>query len=66
MMKIGAMGRIHDYSYQIADQSKVLQWFWWDTSYNSPSCSPRREIGGYSSTLRDGCRVQGAVSKDTS
>src|ERR1700730_11727885 len=49
---LGAMGRIPDTSYQVGDQTKVLQW-WWDTSYTSPSwtspsCSPRRGISGYS------------------
>ena len=63
---LGAMGRIPDNSYQIGDQTKVLQWLWWDTSYGSPSCSPRRGRGGYSSTLSDGCRVEWTVSKGTS
>ena len=63
---LGSMGRIPDNSYQIGDQTKVLQWLWWDTSYGSPSCSPRRGRGGYSSTLSDGCRVEWTVSKGTS
>jgi len=60
---LGAMGRIPDTSYQVGDQTNVLQW-WWDTP--SPSCSPRRGRGGYSSTLSDGCRVEWTVSKGTS
>jgi hypothetical protein len=59
---IGAMGRIPDNSYQIGDQTKVLQWWWWDPSYDSARCSPRRT----SSTLRDGCRVEWTMSKGTS
>ena len=34
---LGAMGRIPDNSYRIGDQTKVLQWWWWDTSHGSPS-----------------------------
>ena len=63
---LGAMGRIPDNVYQLGDQTKVLQWWWWDTPYNSPSCSPRRGIGGDPSGLRDGCRVEWTVSKGTS
>ena len=63
---LGAMGRIPDNSYRIGDQTKVLQWWWWDTSHGSPSCSPRRGNSRYSYTLRDGCRVEWTVSKGTS
>jgi len=61
---LGAMGRIPDTIYQVADQTKVLQW-WWDTL---PSCSPRRGIGGYSSSpVRESfCIVDWTVSKGTS
>jgi hypothetical protein len=67
---LGAMGRIPDSSYQLADQTKVLQWSW-DTSYGSPSCTPtyvgRRSIGVYpSSPGRENCIVQWTVSKGTS
>jgi hypothetical protein len=61
---LGAMGRIPDTSYQVGDdQTKVLQW-WWDT----PSCSPRRAIGGYSpSPVRESfCIVEWTVSKGIS
>ena len=63
---LDAMGRIPDNSYRIGDQTKVLQWWWWNTSYDSPSCSPRRGIGSNSLTLRDGCRVEWTVSQGTS
>ena len=64
---LGAMGRIPDSSYQLGDQTKVLQWSWWDTSYGSPSCTPRRGIGGYSQSLaRESCIVTWTVSKGTS
>ncbi|HYX01464.1 MAG TPA: hypothetical protein VE963_05215 [Reyranella sp.] len=59
---LGAMGRIPDNSYQIGDGTKVLQWYWWDTSYDSPRCAPRK----YTTTLQDGCRVEWTVSKNTS
>ena len=67
---LGAMGRIPDSSYQLGDQTKVLQW-WWDTSYGSPSCAPtyfgRRSIGIYPPSLvRENCIVQWTVSKGTS
>jgi hypothetical protein len=67
-----AMGRMPDTSYQVGDQTKVLQW-WWDTSYTSPTwanpnCSPRRGMGGYSpSPVRESfCIVDWTVSKGTS
>jgi hypothetical protein len=62
---LGAMGRIPDTSYQVGDQTNVLQW-WWDTP--SPSCSPRRGIGGYSSgpVCESFCTVEWTVSKGTS
>jgi len=62
---LSAMGRIPDTSYQVGDQTNILQW-WWDAP--SPSCSPRREIGGYSSgPVRESfCAVEWTVSKGTS
>jgi len=63
---LDAMGRIPDNSYRTGEQTKVLQWWWWNTSYDSPSCSPRRGIASYSLTLRDGCRVEWTVSQGTS
>ena len=62
---LGAMGRIPDNVYQLGDQTKVLQWWFWDTTPDSPSCTPRRH-SGYLSTLRDGCSVEWTVSKGTS
>jgi hypothetical protein len=74
---LGLMGRIPDSSYQLADQTKVLQWAW-DTSDGSPTCTPRRGGGGIgftpivvigthrSSPDRESCIVQWIVSKGTS
>jgi hypothetical protein len=67
---LGAMGRIPDSSYQLGDQTKVLQW-WWDTSYGSPACTPtylgRRSIGVYpTSSVRENCMVQWTVANGTS
>jgi hypothetical protein len=68
---LGAMGRIPDSSYQLADQTKILQW-WWDTSYAGPACTPmhydRRAIGIYAPprSVREDCIVQWTVSKGAS
>jgi hypothetical protein len=66
---LGSMGRIPDNSYQLADQTKVLQWRW-DTSYDSPSCTPmyhgRRSIGVYPLQVRENCVVEWTVSRGTS
>ena len=67
---LSAMGRIPDSSYQFGDQTKVLQWSW-DTSYDSPSCSPRyhgrRSIGVYPpSLIRENCIVQWTLANGTS
>jgi hypothetical protein len=67
---LGSMGRIPDNSYQLADQTKVLQWRW-DTSYDSPACTSayrgRRSIGVYPmSPVRENCVVEWTVSKGTS
>jgi len=63
---LGAMGRIPDNSYKIGDQTKVLQWVWWDSAYDSPHCAPGRGRGRYLTTLHDGCRVEWTVSQGTS
>lgn len=67
---LGSMGRIPDNSYQLDDQTKVLQWRW-DTSYISPGWAPtyyrRTWIGGFPPTLvREGCIVEWTVAKGTS
>jgi hypothetical protein len=67
---LGAMGRIPDSSYQLGDQTKVLQWQW-DTSYGTPACTPsyigRRSIGVYpANEVRENCIVQWTVAKGTS
>jgi len=68
---VGAMGRIPDSSYQLDDQSKVMQWYW-----DSPSCSPGerhwapRQIvwtsGNSPSPERESCLVQWNVWNGTS
>src|SRR5215813_2155948 len=43
---LGNMGRLPDNSYQLDDNTKVLQWRW-DTSYINPGMPPMyRRIGG--------------------
>jgi hypothetical protein len=71
---LSSMGRIPDNSYQLDDQTKVLQWRW-DTSYISPGSAPmyRRvggmwmPLGGFPPTLvREGCIVEWTVAQGTS
>jgi len=68
---LGGMGRIPDSSYQLDNETKILQWRW-DTSYISPGIPPmyRRvgwgwmPIGGFPPTLvREGCIVEWTVTK---
>jgi hypothetical protein len=62
---LGAMGRMPDTSFfQVGDdRTRILQW-WWDT----PSCSTKRRIDGYSSSpVRESfCIVEWSVSQGTS
>jgi hypothetical protein len=67
---VGAMGRTPDSSFQLDDQTKVMQWYW-----DSPSCSPRgrhwapRQIVWMNANspgpLRESCLVQWTVWKGT-
>jgi hypothetical protein len=68
---LGSMGRIPDNSYQLDDETKVLQWRW-DTSYISPGMPPMYHrfgrmwmpMGGFPPTLvREGCIVEWTVAK---
>ena len=68
---LGAMGRIPDNSYQLDDDTKVLQWRW-DTSYISPGTPAMYQrmgrmwmpMGGFPPTLvREGCIVEWTVTK---
>lgn len=68
---LGGMGRIPDNTYQLDDNTKILQWRW-DTSYISPGTPPmyRRigwgwtPIGGFPPTLvRESCIVEWTVAK---
>jgi hypothetical protein len=71
---LGSMGRIPDNSYQLDDDTKVLQWRW-DTSYVSPGTPPMYQrvgygmwvpFGGFPPTLvREGCIVEWTVTKGT-
>ena len=70
---LGSMGRIPDSSYQLDEQTKVLQWRW-DTSYISPGVAPMYQrvgaiwmpIGGFGPTLvREGCIVEWTVNRGT-
>lgn len=71
---LGSMGRIPDNSYQLDDETKILQWRW-DTSYVSPGMAPMYQragrgiwvpMGGFPPTLvREGCIVEWTVSKGT-
>jgi len=72
---LGNMGRIPDNTYQLDDETKVLQWRW-DTSYISPGMPPmyhrvgRRSwmsVGGFPPTLvREDCIVEWTVAKGVS
>jgi hypothetical protein len=69
---LGSMGRIPDNTYQLDDETKVLQWRW-DTSYISPGMAPMYSrmgrgiwvpVGGFPPTLvREGCIVEWTVSR---
>ena len=69
---LGSMGRIPDNSYQLDEDTKILQWRW-DTSYISPGWLPTYQrigrglwmpVGGFPPTLvRQGCIVEWTVSK---
>ena len=69
---LGIMGRIPDNTYQLDDETKVLQWRW-DTSYISPGVPPmyhrvgRRSwisFSGFPPTLvREDCIVEWTVAK---
>jgi hypothetical protein len=73
----GAMGRIPDNSYQLDDQTEVLQWRW-DMYYDMPNCEPTSHRGTHwaprqimwtgrnsPSRVRESCFVQWTVSKGT-
>jgi hypothetical protein len=69
---LGSMGRIPDSSYQLDDDTKILQWRW-DTSYISPGWAPTYQrvgwglwapIGGIPPQIvRQGCIVEWTVTK---
>ena len=69
---LGGMGRIPDNTYQLDEETKVLQWRW-DTSYISPGIEPMytrvgrgmwMPMGGFPPTLvREGCIVEWTVTK---
>jgi hypothetical protein len=68
---LGGMGRIPDNTYQLDDDTRILQWRW-DTSYISPGLLPIYQriggfwmpIGGFPPTLvRQGCIVEWTVTK---
>jgi hypothetical protein len=68
---LGGMGRIPDNTYQLDEETKVLQWRW-DTSYISPGMAPLytrvgrgiwMPMGGFPPTLvREGCIVEWTVT----
>jgi hypothetical protein len=68
---LGSMGRIPDNTYQLDEETKVLQWRW-DTSYISPGMAPMYTrmgrgvwvpMGGFPPTLiREGCIVEWTVA----
>ena len=68
---LGAMGRTPDSSYQLDNQTKVMQWYW-----DSPSCSPGerhwapRQIvwtnANSPGPVRESCIVQWTVWNGTS
>jgi hypothetical protein len=69
---LGSMGRIPDGTYQLDEDTKILQWRW-DTSYISGGFAPMYQrvgwgmwvpIGGFPPTLvREGCIVEWTVTK---
>jgi hypothetical protein len=69
---LGGMGRIPDNSYQLDEDTKILQWRW-DTSYIVGGWAPTYQrvgwgmwmpIGGFPPTLvRQGCIVEWTVTK---
>lgn len=68
---LGTMGRIPDSTYQLDDETKILQWRW-DTSYISPATAPMyyraggvwMPMGGFPPSLvREGCIVEWTVAK---
>jgi len=68
---LAAMGRIPDNSYQLDDETRILQWRW-DTSYIAGGWAPayRRvgglwvPMGGFPPTLvRQGCIVEWTLSR---
>jgi hypothetical protein len=69
---LGGMGRIPDNSYQLDEDTKILQWRW-DTSYIAGGWAPTYQrvgwgmwmpIGGFPPTLvRQGCIVEWTVTK---
>ena len=69
---LGSMGRIPDGTYQLDEDTKILQWRW-DTSYISPGFAPIYQrvgrgmwvpFGGFPPSLvREGCIVEWTVSK---
>ena len=68
---LGGMGRIPDNTYQLDEETKVLQWRW-DTSYISPGMAPMytrvgrgiwMPMGGFPPSLvRQGCIVEWTVT----
>ncbi len=68
---LGSMGRIPDNTYQLDEQTKILQWRW-DTSYISGGWAPMYQrvgrglwmpLGGFPPTLvRQGCIVEWTVA----
>lgn len=68
---LGSMGRIPDSTYQLDEDTKVLQWRW-DTSYVSPGMPPTYQrigkgfwmpVGGFPPTfVRQGCIVEWTVN----
>jgi hypothetical protein len=69
---LGNMGRIPDGTYQLDEETRILQWRW-DTSYISPGFAPMytrvgpgmwMPLGGFPPTLvRQGCIVEWTVAK---
>lgn len=69
---LGGMGRIPDNTYQLDEDTKILQWRW-DTSYISPGWAPVYQrvgwgmwvpMGGIPPTfVRQGCIVEWTVTR---
>jgi hypothetical protein len=69
---LGGMGRIPDNTYQLDEDTKILQWRW-DTSYISPGWAPTYQRVGRSmwvpmggippSLVRQGCIVEWTVTR---